>query len=143
MNLVRTTRFASVILWASLIVGLTLATGELFAQATDPETTPAPSTTVDSEAPAEPTDGAPPLDLDLGEEDDAPEQIVNINWLEKMAGVQEHRFINFKLPFGIEQDNTNPSRSWSFDGKDGELLFTNGLNLLLKYSILEISVDKK
>lgn len=65
------------------------------------------------------------------------------NWLEKMAGVQEHRFINFKLPFGIEQDNTNPSRSWSFDGKDGELLFTNGLNLLLKYSILEISVDKK
>tara|TARA_B110000305_G_C19348732_1_gene593082 strand:+ start:571 stop:1218 length:648 start_codon:yes stop_codon:yes gene_type:complete len=65
------------------------------------------------------------------------------SWLEKMAGVKEHRFINFQLPFGIEQDNTNPSRSWSFDGKDGTLLFTNGLNLLLKYSILEISVDKK
>jgi SAM-dependent methyltransferase len=65
------------------------------------------------------------------------------NWLDKIDGVEECRFIDFELPFGIKQDKINPSRSWSFEDKQGKLLFTNGLNLLLKYSILEILVDKK
>ena len=65
------------------------------------------------------------------------------DWLQDINGVKDHRFINFQLPFGIEQDQTNPSRSWSFEGKEGTLFFTNGLNLLLKYSILKIIVDKK
>ncbi len=64
-------------------------------------------------------------------------------WLDKIDGVQEYRFIDFELPFEVKQDKKNPSRSWSFEGKEGKLLFTNGLNLLLKYSIIEILVDKK
>jgi SAM-dependent methyltransferase len=64
-------------------------------------------------------------------------------WLDKIDGVEECRFIDFKLPFEIKQDKRNPSRSWSLEDKQGKLLFTNGLNLLLKYSILEILVDKK
>lgn len=64
-------------------------------------------------------------------------------WLDRIEGVEEYRFIDFELPFEVKQDKKNPSRSWSFEGKKGKLLFTNGLNLLLKYSIIEILIDKK